>query len=235
MPEPTPVQEIIIVRRRGHGDGDGHHGGVWKIAFADFMTAMMAFFLVLWIVNSTSKGTRSSVARYFNPIKLADTTPARKGLNDPKDSDFDAAATAPHAEAPKSKPEKNAPEHANEPSKADSKEKPAKDAQKVEPAKAADAKAQAIGQLRPPAATDAKLFEDPYAALAEIAAKGEKDDASLKAGPGAAESETGTPFRALRAAGAGGRLASRPGRSQAHAVERAERRAWVAESRGERS
>jgi chemotaxis protein MotB len=125
------------------------------------MTAMMAFFLVLWIVNSTSKETRSSVARYFNPIKLADTTPARKGLNDPKDSDFDAAATAPHAEAPKSKPEKNAPEHANEPSKADSKEKPAKDAQKVEPAKAADAKAQAIGQLRPPAATDAKLFEDP--------------------------------------------------------------------------
>src|SRR3954466_404241 len=131
MPEPTPVQEIIIVRRRGYGDGDGHHGGVWKIAFADFMTAMMAFFLVLWIVHSTSKETRSSVARCFNPIKLADTTPARKGLNDPKDSDFDAAVTAPRAGAPKSKPEKNAPEHANEPSKADSKEKPAKDAQKV--------------------------------------------------------------------------------------------------------
>src|SRR5215210_838811 len=111
--------EIIIVRRRGHGDGDGHHGGVWKIAFADFMTAMMAFFLVLWIVNSTSKETRSSVARYFNPIKLSDTTPARKGLNDPKDSDFDAAGASPQTDSPKPKPAKNAPEHAGEPDKAD--------------------------------------------------------------------------------------------------------------------
>lgn len=88
MSEP---HEIIIIRRR-HGDHDGHHGGVWKIAFADFMTAMMAFFLVLWIVNSTSKETRSSIARYFNPIKLSDTTPARKGLQDPRDTDFDASA-----------------------------------------------------------------------------------------------------------------------------------------------
>lgn len=88
MSEP---HEIIIVRRK-HGDHDGHHGGVWKIAFADFMTAMMAFFLVLWIVNSTSKETRSSIARYFNPIKLSDTTPARKGLQDPRDTDFDASA-----------------------------------------------------------------------------------------------------------------------------------------------
>ena len=58
------VHEIIIVKRRGGGHDDGHHGGVWKIAFADFMTAMMAFFLVLWIVNSTSKETRSSIARW---------------------------------------------------------------------------------------------------------------------------------------------------------------------------
>jgi chemotaxis protein MotB len=85
------AHEIIIVKRRGGGHDDGHHGGVWKIAFADFMTAMMAFFLVLWIVNSTSKETRSSIARYFNPVKLADTTPARKGLRDAKESDFDAA------------------------------------------------------------------------------------------------------------------------------------------------
>src|SRR3954470_15581375 len=104
--EPT---EIIIVRRRGNGDGDGHHGGVWKIAVADFMTAMMAFFLVLWIVNSTSKETRSSVARYFNPIKLADTTPARKGLNDPKDLDFDAAATSPTRTRPSRNPRRTRP------------------------------------------------------------------------------------------------------------------------------
>lgn len=84
--------EIIIVKRRHGGDHDGHHGGAWKIAFADFMTAMMAFFLVLWIVNSTSKETRSSIARYFNPIKISDTTPARKGLQNPKEEDFEASS-----------------------------------------------------------------------------------------------------------------------------------------------
>ncbi|MCB1541302.1 MAG: OmpA family protein [Rhodoblastus sp.] len=90
--EPGAPHEIVIVRRRGDGDHDDHHGGVWKVAFADFMTAMMAFFLVLWIVNSTTKQTRSSLARYFNPIRLSDTTPARKGLNDPREVDFDASA-----------------------------------------------------------------------------------------------------------------------------------------------
>ena len=89
--------EIVIVRRRGDGDHDDHHGGVWKVAFADFMTAMMAFFLVLWIVNSTTKQTRSSLARYFNPIRLSDTTPARKGLNDPREVDFDASAAGRHS------------------------------------------------------------------------------------------------------------------------------------------
>lgn len=87
----TEEKEIIIVRRVHSGDHDDAHGGVWKVAFADFMTAMMAFFLVLWIVNSTSKETRSSVARYFNPIKLSNTTPARKGLQDPVDSTFEAS------------------------------------------------------------------------------------------------------------------------------------------------
>lgn len=86
------VHEIVIVRRRADSDHDDHHGGVWKVAFADFMTAMMAFFLVLWIVNSTTKQTRSSLARYFNPIRLSDTTPARKGLNDPREVDFDASS-----------------------------------------------------------------------------------------------------------------------------------------------
>lgn len=83
--------EMIIIKR-GHPHEDHPHGGAWKVAFADFMTAMFAFFLVLWIVNSTNKETRSSVARYFNPIRISDTTPARKGLKDPKEADFDASA-----------------------------------------------------------------------------------------------------------------------------------------------
>ena len=58
----------IIVRKKRHDHGG--HGGAWKVAFADFMTAMMALFLVMWLVNAASKDTRAQVASYFNPIKL---------------------------------------------------------------------------------------------------------------------------------------------------------------------
>lgn len=76
-------QEIIIVKRYGGGD-DGHHGGAWKIAFADFMTAMMALFLVLWLVNAANEETKKSVASYFNPVKLVDRNRSSKGLDEPK-------------------------------------------------------------------------------------------------------------------------------------------------------
>lgn len=77
----TP-HEIIIVRR-GHDDHDeAHHGGVWKIAFADFMTAMMCFFLVMWLINAANEQTKAAVASYFNPVKLVDRNSSRKGLED---------------------------------------------------------------------------------------------------------------------------------------------------------
>lgn len=77
-------REIIIVRRADPGHDEGHHGGVWKIAFADFMTAMMAFFLVMWLINAANEETKKAVASYFTPIKLTDRTSNPKGLNDPK-------------------------------------------------------------------------------------------------------------------------------------------------------
>ncbi len=101
MEHEVPEMNMIIIKR-GHPHEEHPHGGAWKVAFADFMTAMMAFFLVLWIVNSTNKETRSSVARYFNPIRISDTTAARKGLKDPKEADFDAAAASAE-EKPKTK------------------------------------------------------------------------------------------------------------------------------------
>jgi chemotaxis protein MotB len=72
--------EIIIVRRRGAHE-DEHHGGAWKIAFADFMTAMMAFFLVLWIISATDKNTKTLIARYFNPVKVEEPAKAQKGIH----------------------------------------------------------------------------------------------------------------------------------------------------------
>ena len=77
-----PVESIIIVRRR-HEDDHGHHGGAWKIAYADFVTAMMAFFLVMWLINAANEKTKAQVASYFNPVKLTDTSTSKKGLNEP--------------------------------------------------------------------------------------------------------------------------------------------------------
>src|SRR5208337_1901641 len=72
--------EIVIVRRRSALE-DTHHGGAWKIAFADFMTAMMAFFLVLWIISATDKNTKTIIARYFNPVKVEEPARALKGIH----------------------------------------------------------------------------------------------------------------------------------------------------------
>jgi chemotaxis protein MotB len=79
--------EIVIVKRHARHT-DEHHGGAWKIAFADFMTAMMALFLVLWLISSTSDKQRRAVAQYFNPVKLVDMTTLKKGFHDPKDTEM---------------------------------------------------------------------------------------------------------------------------------------------------
>ncbi|GGE19852.1 flagellar motor protein MotB [Aureimonas endophytica] len=76
-----PHSEIIIVKRH-HGDDHGHHGGAWKIAFADFMTAMMAFFLVMWLTAVSDDATKKKIAQYFNPIQLNSMSPPNAGLAD---------------------------------------------------------------------------------------------------------------------------------------------------------
>src|SRR5215470_3630073 len=75
--------ELVIIRRRSAFDDAPIKGGVWKIAYADFMTAMMAFFLVMWLINALNQDQRQVVASYFNPIKLAENASAPKGLKDP--------------------------------------------------------------------------------------------------------------------------------------------------------
>ncbi len=64
-------QRPIIVKKIKKG-GHGHHGGAWKIAYADFVTAMMAFFLLMWLLGSVTKGDLKGIADYFqNPFKVA--------------------------------------------------------------------------------------------------------------------------------------------------------------------
>ncbi len=61
-----------IVVKRIKKSGGGHHGGAWKIAYADFVTAMMAFFLLMWLLGSTTKGDLKGIADYFaTPLKVA--------------------------------------------------------------------------------------------------------------------------------------------------------------------
>jgi chemotaxis protein MotB len=78
MAEKRPI--IIIKKKGGHG---GHHGGAWKVAYADFVTAMMAFFMVMWLLNSTTKPEQEAIAGYFkdpNGVgKKAGTSMASKG------------------------------------------------------------------------------------------------------------------------------------------------------------
>lgn len=65
------VPRPIIVKRIKKSGG-GHHGGAWKIAYADFVTAMMAFFLLMWLLGSTTKGELQGIAEYFQtPLKVA--------------------------------------------------------------------------------------------------------------------------------------------------------------------
>ena len=57
----------IIVKKVVKGGGGGHHGGAWKVAYADFVTAMMAFFLLMWLLNATTEKQRKGLADYFDP------------------------------------------------------------------------------------------------------------------------------------------------------------------------
>ena len=61
----------IIIKRIKKG-GHAVHGGAWKIAYADFVTAMMAFFLLMWLLGSTTEGDKKGIADYFGtPLKVA--------------------------------------------------------------------------------------------------------------------------------------------------------------------
>lgn len=60
-------ENVTIVKKKKVSGGGGHHGGAWKVAYADFVTAMMAFFLLMWLLNATTEKQRKGLADYFSP------------------------------------------------------------------------------------------------------------------------------------------------------------------------
>ncbi len=140
MAEKEP-QEIVIIRRRAAHE-DERHGGAWKIAFADFMTAMMALFLVLWLISTTSDKTKRAVAQYFNPVKLVDMTTLKKGFQDPKETEMGAGPSV--------------------------KQTTTEAAQNRSPLWMKDVNSETAAKT--PTHSESALFRDPYAVLAEIVA-----------------------------------------------------------------
>ncbi len=72
-------QPVIVVKKKGKGHG-GHHGGAWKVAYADFVTAMMAFFLLLWLLNVTTDDQKKGIAQYFTPESVSRSTSGSGGI-----------------------------------------------------------------------------------------------------------------------------------------------------------
>jgi chemotaxis protein MotB len=191
----TRESEFLIIRRSGSAESEAHKGGVWKIAYADFMTAMMAFFLVMWLINATSETTKTGVANYFNPIKLSDGMQLpKKGLNDPEQLEPSSAEADEATEAGPATEGEAAADHA-EAHAAAAKPEPAGAAPEAAPAGTHDAEGDGHAAERRARFTEDALFRDPYAVLAAIVA--EADDVSRlvpsggEAGPGAGAGRSG--------------------------------------------
>ncbi len=137
--------EIIIVRRRVEAE-ESHHGGAWKIAYADFVTAMMAFFLVLWILNSTNKDSQTIIARYFNPVKMEDFARNKKGIREQQQKEEKPGVA-------NGEPDKAPPAGEQQGKNEERGRDPSKDLAAMAPM------------------NDETLFQNPYAALDQIAGK----------------------------------------------------------------
>src|SRR5690242_17209812 len=70
----------VIIKRIKKGGHGGHHGGAWKVAYADFVTAMMAFFLLMWLINSTTPEQKRGIADYFSAQSISQTTSGAGGV-----------------------------------------------------------------------------------------------------------------------------------------------------------
>src|SRR5258706_2312659 len=76
----TATNRPIVIKKIKKVIAGGHHGGAWKVAYADFVTAMMAFFLLMWLINTTSPEQKRGIADYFAPASVSQTTSGAGGI-----------------------------------------------------------------------------------------------------------------------------------------------------------
>ena len=74
------AENPIIIKRVKKGGHGGHHGGAWKVAYADFVTAMMAFFLLLWLLNAVTEEQLTGIADYFAPTTVSKSASGAGGM-----------------------------------------------------------------------------------------------------------------------------------------------------------
>ena len=70
----------ILIKKVKKVSGGGHHGGAWKVAYADFVTAMMAFFLLMWLINTTDPEQKRGIAEYFAPASVSASSSGSGGI-----------------------------------------------------------------------------------------------------------------------------------------------------------
>jgi chemotaxis protein MotB len=104
----------IVIKRIKKGGHAGHHGGAWKVAYADFVTAMMAFFLLMWLINTTTPEQKRGIADYFAPQSIAQTVSGSGGVLGGKVMGEDSA----HAGGAQSVMQKQSPPAPDSPQKA---------------------------------------------------------------------------------------------------------------------
>jgi chemotaxis protein MotB len=90
-------EQLILVQRRVSSDEDEEHNGAWKLAYADFVTAMMTFFLIMWLMNTISAEQRKGIADYFNPIAVSQSYSGADGILSGRAADTQGTLTTPNA------------------------------------------------------------------------------------------------------------------------------------------
>lgn len=105
----TGIDRPIIIKRKRKGGHEGGHGGAWKVAYADFVTAMWAFFILLWLLNTINSEQRKGIAEYFAPVSVSQESSGSGGLLGGRSITVPGAQMSPSSPVSTDMPTTNAP------------------------------------------------------------------------------------------------------------------------------